>query len=377
MGAAKKRISLGIVLNALQYLVIWDKFLLKMSRSSPKLFGFLNHRQENIPFFASLYLLILASLTAIVLCAWGNQHWFTIISTSIVVSVASFLTGVLFGFIFGFPYRENEKQNNSFKDVTEWLTKIIIGLGLVELRKLYHLFHVDVLALSNSLGLGANFSVLFGALIIGYMIKGFLIGYFVTITEIFQRLVSSNIRVREIVEGTVKPLRLPSDSVTVSSPEEGANLLEESSLRELISSLENIKDYTIFEIPELKKLAGQLYKAEQYEMAAKAYEAVYEKDKSDYFSLLNAGYILSKKLFRHELANQFLDRLISSAPKYGAAYYNKACNYIRMNDFEKARENIKFALTYDATLYAMAEKDEELSPIHPDIQKIFEEIRGK
>jgi hypothetical protein len=47
-----------------------------------------------------------------------------------------------------------------------------------------------------------------------------------------------------------------------------------------------------------------------------------------------------------------------------------------MNDFEKAKENIKLALTYDATLFEMAEKDEELLPIHSDIRKFFEEIRG-
>jgi hypothetical protein len=163
-----------------------------MSRGPITLFGFLSHRKEDTHFFVSFYFLVLASLLAIIFYAWGNKYWFTIISTSIVISLAAFLVGVLFGFIFGFPYSENEKQNKSFKDVTEWLTKIIIGLGLVELKKLYHLFNVDVLALSQSLKLGIDLSVLFGALIIGYVIMGFLIGYCVTITEIFKRIVKSN-----------------------------------------------------------------------------------------------------------------------------------------------------------------------------------------
>ncbi len=345
--------------------------------------GFLkSYRKEDEHYIVSFYFIILASLLSISLYAWGNKHWFTIVSTSFVISIASFLAGVLLGFIFGFPYSENEKQNKSFKDITEWLTKIIIGLGLVELKKLYHLFNTDVAALSNSLAIGADLSVLFGALIIGYAIMGFLIGYCVTITEILKRIVQSNrevdsIRVKE-AKGILKAVPGPQDDLTVSSPnEESGNLIEESNLKELIGILQAMKDYTIFDIPELKKLAGVLYKAKYYEMAEKAYEAAYEKDKSDYFSILNAGYILSKKLFRHELANQLLDRLIADAPKYGAAYYNKACNYIRMNDFEKAKENIKLALTYDATLYAMAGKDEELGPVQPDIKKIFEEIRGK
>src|SRR5665213_1649974 len=87
-----------------------------------------------------------------------------------------------------------------------------------------------------------------------------------------------------------------------------------------------MKDYSNFDIAELKKLAALLYKAKYYEMAVKAYEAAYEKDKSDYYSILNAAYIYSKKLFQHELANQLLDKLISDSPKYGGAYYNKACN---------------------------------------------------
>ena len=350
-----------------------------MPKNPINFFGFLSHRKEDKHFFVSFYFLVLASLLGIIFYAWGNKHWFTILSTSIVISIASFLVGVLFGFIFGFPYSENEKQNKSFKDVTEWLTKIIIGLGLVELKKLYHLFNVDVLALSNSLKLDIDLSVLFGALIIGYTIMGFLIGYCVTITEIFKRIVKSNREVDDMrAKDILKTVPGPQDDVTVATPsEKGRDLIEESNLKELINILEAMKDYTSFDIAELKKLAVLLYKAKYYEMSAKAYEAAYEKDKSDYFSILNAGYIYSKKLFRHELANQLLDKLIADAPKYGAAYYNKACNYIRMNDFEKAKENIKLALTYDATLYEMAEKDEELLPILSDTKKIFAEIRGK
>jgi len=343
--------------------------------------GLPNYRKEDKNFFIFFYFLVLASFLAIILYGWGNKHWFTIISTSIVISIASFLTGVLFGFIFGFPYSENEKQNKSFKDITEWLTKIIIGIGLVELKKIYYLFNVDVQALSRSLKLDIDLSVLFGALIIGYLITGFLIGYCVTITEIFKRLVKSNQEVddmREKAKDILKMVTGRQDDPTVSTPNEKAvDLIEESSLKELIGIIETMKDYSNFDIAELKKLAALLYKAKYYEMAVKAYEAAYEKDKSDYYSILNAAYIFSKKLFQHEMANQLLDKLIADSPKYGGAYYNKACNYMRMNDFEKAKENIKLAFTYDATLYAMAEKDEELRPILADIKKIFDEIRGK
>lgn len=348
-----------------------------MRFGSIKLPVFYKIKEEDKHYFVSFYFVLVISLVSISLFAYNNEHWFTIVSSSVVISIASFLVGALMGFIFGFPHAENEKQNRSFKDVTEWLTKIIIGLGLVELKTLYRLFNVNVVALSDSLGLDTNLSLLFGGLIIAYSIMGFLLGYCITVTEIFKRIVWFNkqvddLRVKKILE------QVPGQQVDikVTSPAEAAeSLIPESNLEELVSILEGMKDYKVFDNSELKKLAVVLYKAKHYELAIKAFETAYEKDKTDFFSLLNAGYILSKKLLRHDLANQLLDKLIADAPKYGGAFYNKACNYIRMNDFERAKENIKQALTYDATLYAMAEKDEELKPIHADIKKIFEEIR--
>lgn len=339
----------------------------------------LKTRAEDKQFFVSFYFVLLVSFVSIFLFAWRSEHWFTIIASAIIVSVASFLTGSLLGFIFGFPHNENEQQNQSFKDISDWLTKIIIGLGLVELKTLYRLFNINIVALSNSLELGVDLSLLFGALIITYSITGFLLSYCVTITEIFKRIVRSNKEVDDLrVRKILKAVPGIKDDVKVSLPAEvNENLISDSNVKELTGILLDVKDYEIFETPELKKLATVLYKGKYYDMAVKAFEAIYKKDKSDFFSLLNAGYILSKKLLRHDLANELLDRLIADAPRYGGAYYNKACNYIRMNDFEKARENIKVAITFDATLFSMAEKDEELKPIHSDIKKIFYEVRGK
>lgn len=350
-----------------------------MPRNPISLFTFARYRKEDNFFFFYFHGFIAVSLLAIIIYAWHNEHWFTIVSTSFVISIASCLVGLLFGFIFGFPYHENEKHNQSFKEVTEWLTKIIIGLGLVELKKLYHLFNVDVLALSSALNVGIDLSVLFGALIIGYAIMGFLIGYCVTITEIFKWIVRNNLDIDDMrAKSILKPVPPSQDNPTVEAPNEGGKpKIDEANLQELVNILGTMKDYTGFDIVELKKMAGPLYKGKYYEMAAKAYEACYEKDKSDYFSLMNAGYIYSKKLFRHELANQLIQKIIDADPKYGGAYYNKACNFLRMNDLDNAKENIKLALENDAALDIMAVVDDELEAIRPYIEELIKEIRKK
>ena len=63
-------------------------------------------------------------------------------SASLVISLAAFFIGGLIGFLFGIPkfntkYNPTEEReylaNTSLEQISEWLTKIIIGVGLTQL----------------------------------------------------------------------------------------------------------------------------------------------------------------------------------------------------------------------------------------------------
>jgi len=57
----------------------------------------------------------------------------------ILLGLASFVSGFFLGNLFGIPKRIDEKDSeyhisNNLTDISDWLTKIIIGLGLVEIK---------------------------------------------------------------------------------------------------------------------------------------------------------------------------------------------------------------------------------------------------
>lgn len=65
----------------------------------------------------------------------------SLIYIGLLLSLASFVTGFFTGILFGIPKRNEEENkaytlNNSLVEISEWLTKIIVGLGLVNLTQI-------------------------------------------------------------------------------------------------------------------------------------------------------------------------------------------------------------------------------------------------
>ncbi len=61
----------------------------------------------------------------------------------ILLAAASYISGFFLGFLFGIPKRNNNNNNesdyllnNNLVDISDWLTKIIIGLGLIEIKRI-------------------------------------------------------------------------------------------------------------------------------------------------------------------------------------------------------------------------------------------------
>jgi len=59
----------------------------------------------------------------------------------ILLASASYISGFFLGFLFGIPKRNNDKESaynlsTNLVDISDWLTKIIIGLGLIEIKRI-------------------------------------------------------------------------------------------------------------------------------------------------------------------------------------------------------------------------------------------------
>lgn len=115
--------------------------------------------------------------------AGGSTFW-SVLAVGGVAAAASLIVGALLGFLFGLP-RTLEQEgstatlvtNTNLDQISDWLTKILIGLGLVQLGKVAS--GIDDLALAIAPGLGGgvgahSFAV---ALLIYAAVDGFLVGY--------------------------------------------------------------------------------------------------------------------------------------------------------------------------------------------------------
>src|SRR6476620_11118100 len=68
-------------------------------------------------------------------------HSYEVLFLMVLISAAAYVSGFFLGFLFGIPKRNVEKESaynlsTNLVDISDWLTKIIIGLGLIEIKKI-------------------------------------------------------------------------------------------------------------------------------------------------------------------------------------------------------------------------------------------------
>jgi hypothetical protein len=131
----------------------------------------------------------------------------TYLGVGMLTTLASFVVGCLIGFLFGIPKivssgeaRQNRAAgspawapSSNLAEVSDWLTKLLLGAGLVSLTKLGPPLSALINAVAAGLGgtstndgLAGSATVLAGAILFGYTAIGFLDGYVMT-TVWYQR----------------------------------------------------------------------------------------------------------------------------------------------------------------------------------------------
>jgi tetratricopeptide (TPR) repeat protein len=119
----------------------------------------------------------------------------SILAVVILIAFASFAVGGVIGFLFGIPRTlqhsngtsENENSNNSnysnntnLEQISDWLTKIMVGVGLTQIHKIIVKFNELSFSLGSSLETfipRSEFAPVAGAIMIMFLIDGFLIVY--------------------------------------------------------------------------------------------------------------------------------------------------------------------------------------------------------
>jgi hypothetical protein len=135
-----------------------------------------------------------------------GPHW-TYLGVGVLTSLATFVAGCFIGFLLGIPravssgeLRQNQSAaaaagssglgaSSNLAEISDWLTKLVLGAGLVELTRLggpvSRLIDNVAAGLYTSGASAASVEtakVMAGAIIFGYVIMGLLDGYIVTTT---------------------------------------------------------------------------------------------------------------------------------------------------------------------------------------------------
>lgn len=104
-------------------------------------------RRDALWIVLALLLIELLLLVAVALYAIGATSTWRVLAAGAILTVGTFAVGALFGLLFGFPHSVQKptateegkwavQPNKSFDDITDWLTKILVGVGLTQLAGL-------------------------------------------------------------------------------------------------------------------------------------------------------------------------------------------------------------------------------------------------
>lgn len=138
-----------------------------------------------------------AGLAAIALCAAISQTYWDFLGLLLIIALASSTVGAVLGFLFGIPRLNRNyapaddygrttkyKPNTNLEDVSDWLTKIIIGVTLTQLTRIpgYLESIADSILLSSDCEtMNCHFAKpMIISLVICFLIAGFITGYFYT-----------------------------------------------------------------------------------------------------------------------------------------------------------------------------------------------------
>jgi tetratricopeptide (TPR) repeat protein len=320
------------------------------------------------------------------------------------VAGAALLSGFLMGFIFAIPRVGSKEEktrtaqaegtqtpdsdpqadpiqfNDNLVQISDWLTKIIVGVGLVEL----HSIPGALGTLSYYLALGLQPAVRAGgvspaeslasgqvtglAILIFYFTLGFLLGYVWTMIDLkvgLQRLLRRNKYLKQKAEKLkreVEELEKQKDSLQ----------LQTQAAKDLVSP-----EASVIISPEALISGGQL------DEAMVSIDEAIKSEPRNGLALLTKARILKRQALQQKLPDQklpdknkllkqaltYLDQAIALLPDKGEPIYNKAC-YQALLDPEGLKgevlANLEAAFRLNPALRQDAKTDEDLSSIKQD-----------
>lgn len=308
--------------------------------------------------------------------------------TSLMWAFACMAVGTLLGFTFGIPktpksyQRKNTKEldtlqqssfeggeglthqvNTNFEEISDWLTKIIVGVGLIEIRNIGSSLHSLAEELGSALSSGdIRDHVMFAqALIIYFSVLGFLFGYLYTRLKLGPEISEADKSIMDI-SGKLDKLDR-NENIRDKLGIVRAKILE-------FDSRYKIADHSELSLDDLLRQAERDI---NYGLMIDKHNAECLKQKAKIFR--RKAELAQKRgndsEFKSELkkAIELLDFSIQNNNRSESrdAYYNRAC-YKNLSKFPRNEVlcDLKEALNIDHTLKEYARHDSDLSDVNND-----------
>lgn len=183
---------------------LWEKFIKLLENIVSKM---------NAAFMCAA-LLGLGGLIAA--CIHGKDNY----STILMIALAAFAVGSIIGFLFGIPRtlqksssddgRTEIMDNTNLEQISDWLTKIMVGVGLTQLKEIkagfYEISFNAGKAISGSEAGSAGATTFAGAILIFFALDGFLMSY------LWARLILAAIQKRSYKEELIEVAKEQDDN---------------------------------------------------------------------------------------------------------------------------------------------------------------------
>ncbi|HEX3746779.1 MAG TPA: hypothetical protein VHW09_22730 [Bryobacteraceae bacterium] len=138
----------------------------------------------------------LIAISVSILAGFAALFWFRIAVAGYLWALACLGAGSLLGIVFGIPRSASQKPdtdhaapdllaNTNMEQISDWLTKLLVGAGLVELKELPHAIdsaarYIAPAIAANGEVVGAKLTSVAAALLIYFSVEGFIGGYIFT-----------------------------------------------------------------------------------------------------------------------------------------------------------------------------------------------------
>lgn len=173
------------------------------------------------PFIVAMAL----GLAATLMVAWTQTERMHAVATALFVALASVACGALLGFLFGIPRAATGDNsghairyewqpttytpNTNLEQISDWLTKIVVAIGLAQLAKIPDAYQSLAQYVASSFGSGVLAPGLAALMLAYFAILGFLITYLWTrlfLSGEFNKVDGQATRSPEFLEGLIQAL---------------------------------------------------------------------------------------------------------------------------------------------------------------------------